>query len=302
MSKCALCRNTKELVGSHIIPAFVYRWIKETSATGYLRFSKNINQRYQDGTKIKLLCLDCEKRFNTYETLFSNNIFYPYVNEELNLEGIAQGKVKSIKYTDWLLRFVISLQWRISVTSKITSADNIAEDFIELRDEITERWRRYLLNEVESTGECETHIYFLQNLVAGSGHLPSTINDRVNFYLLRSTDGTLVYSHKKLGLFSKIGPIAFFTTLKPKKLVDSEDTRIKLKGVIKTAQRLHNSTIVDFIFITRPNEVMSNVKYSEKQNKKVKETLMNNLDKASTSMTFNVIESDFVIKELKKRT
>ena len=97
MSKCALCHNVKELKDSHIIPAFVYRWIKETSATGYLRFSENINRRYQDGRKIKLLCLDCEERFNKYETSFSNNIFYPYANKELNNVGIAQGKIKTIE-------------------------------------------------------------------------------------------------------------------------------------------------------------------------------------------------------------
>jgi hypothetical protein len=46
MSKCALCHNVKELKDSHIIPAFVYRWIKETSATGYLTFSENIDRRF----------------------------------------------------------------------------------------------------------------------------------------------------------------------------------------------------------------------------------------------------------------
>ena len=33
-----LCGETKELQESHILPGFVYRWLKETSATGYLRF------------------------------------------------------------------------------------------------------------------------------------------------------------------------------------------------------------------------------------------------------------------------
>jgi len=109
----------------------------------------------------------------------------------------------------------------------------------------------------------------------------------------------VVYSHKKIGFFSKIGPIAFFTTLRPRRLTNSDDTRIKLKGEVKTAQRLHNATMVNFIFITRPNEVMFKIEYSDNQKKKVNETLMSNLDKAATSMTFNILESDFYLKELK---
>ena len=147
----------------------------------------------------------------------------------------------------------------------------------------------------------KSRIYFLQNLIAGEGFLPPAMNDRVNFYLLRATDGTLVSSHKKLGLFSKLGPIAFFTTLKPNRLTESDDTRIRLNGRIKTAQRILNPVIVDFIFITRPNEAMSRMNFSATQNKKIKEAYFNNLDKVEKSMTLNVLESDLYLKKLKKR-
>ena len=96
--KCRLCQQDKNLRESHIIPAFVYRWIKETSATGFLRFVKNVNLRVQDGVKVKLLCDDCEGILNVFETKFSHEIFYPYVNKELNEEGVAKGNIKSIKY------------------------------------------------------------------------------------------------------------------------------------------------------------------------------------------------------------
>ena len=44
---------------------------------------------------------------------------------------------------------------------------------------------------------------------------------------------------------------------------------------------------------------MFKIEYSDNQKKKVNETLMSNLDKAATSMTFNILESDFYLKELK---
>jgi hypothetical protein len=38
-------RNAQELQESHILPGFVFRWMKETSATGYLRFGQQPNLR-----------------------------------------------------------------------------------------------------------------------------------------------------------------------------------------------------------------------------------------------------------------
>ena len=76
-SPCRLCGATKELQESHILPGFVFRWKKETSATGYLRFGQQPNLRVQDGVKLHLLCRDCEQRFNNWETEFANRIFHP---------------------------------------------------------------------------------------------------------------------------------------------------------------------------------------------------------------------------------
>jgi len=77
ISLCRLCRATKELQESHILPGFVFRWKKETSATGYLRFGQQPNLRVQDGVKLHLLCRECERRFNNWETEFANRIFTP---------------------------------------------------------------------------------------------------------------------------------------------------------------------------------------------------------------------------------
>jgi hypothetical protein len=67
---CRLCGAVKELQESHILPGFVFRWMKETSATGYLRSRQQPNLRVQDGLKLHFLCADCERRFNQWETQF----------------------------------------------------------------------------------------------------------------------------------------------------------------------------------------------------------------------------------------
>ena len=53
---CRLCLRARPLRDSHIIPAFVYRWQKGTSATGYTRSLERPNVRVQDGPVVPLLC------------------------------------------------------------------------------------------------------------------------------------------------------------------------------------------------------------------------------------------------------
>src|SRR3989338_2133962 len=65
---CKLCGINDELQNSHIIPSFIYRWLKETSGTGFLRFGQTPNKRVQDGLKDYLLCSSCEGLFQKLYT------------------------------------------------------------------------------------------------------------------------------------------------------------------------------------------------------------------------------------------
>lgn len=300
LSKCALCLNKITLCDSHIIPSFAYKWIKETSATGYLRGGITPNLRKQDGPKPKLLCEDCEGILNKVETLFANNIFYPYVNSELDDFGCATGKIKSFQYSDWLLKLIISIHWRILVSKDSSTIKNIPEKTITKLKEIKEDWRLFLLNKEKKTGECESHIVFLSNLINGQGNLPKNINKKINYYLLRFIDGCPVSRKNEISIFSKIGPIAFFTTINPRKLKRTGDSIVKMKGIVNTAQHLSNPLLTDFLFITRPNEVMPTVKFSDKQWDKIESSYNKNLGKAANSMTVKVFESDEILKTMIK--
>jgi hypothetical protein len=81
---------------SHIIPGFVIRWLKRTSATGYLR-SLETGERLQEGMREYLLCAVCEQILGRYEKQFAERIFLPYQNR-------PQPQV--FAYEEWLLRFV----------------------------------------------------------------------------------------------------------------------------------------------------------------------------------------------------
>ena len=301
LSKCALCLKEKELLDSHIIPAFAFKWIKNTSATGFLRTAITPNLRQQDGLKSKLLCKRCEGLLNDYETLFTKNIFYPYVETELDDSGIATGRIKYFGYDDWLLRFIISLHWRFLVTKDYSSGSDLAK-FGKVLDDIKEYWRQFLLKEKNHTGKCESYIIFFQNLASGEGYFPPNMNDKINYYLLRSTDGGPVISEgkNKLGVFSKIGPIAFLTTIKPDKLKNTTDSQVHMRGKVKTAQHLYNPILNRFFFIDRPNEVIPKMNFSKRQWDKIENSYKKNLDRAEKSMTLKAVEADMLLKMKRK--
>jgi hypothetical protein len=73
IGECQLCRKQAELLQSHVLPSFVFKWMKQA---GYMRFAETPNRRSQDGIKRRWLCRECEDLFNSFETPFANNIFH----------------------------------------------------------------------------------------------------------------------------------------------------------------------------------------------------------------------------------
>lgn len=265
--KCALCEKSAVLKKSHIVPSFVGKWLKDTSPTGFVRQVVNPNKRIQDVTKQELLCGDCENLFSVYEGAFAKNIFYPYVREELDEWYVAQGKVKEIRYEEWLLKFAISLQWRALWDSKYEDL-NIDEKAKSLFKKVTDKalldWKNYLLGKASNSGDSRHYILFMQNLASGDGFLPD-LSPKVNTYLCRAIDSTFAFSNSHLFLYTKLGPIIFISGLVPNQFKGMNNALIHLGGCLSTAQSLANPEVNQFIFITRPKEAISAFHISEKQ-------------------------------------
>ena len=146
---CKLCMKEKNLSNSHIIPKFVVRWLKDTSATGYLRQAEKPNIRKQDIITRKILCRHCEGLFSRNETQFAKNIFLPFQND----------KVKRFQYDDWLRAFAVSVFWRLGVAD--------LEDFrvfkphlVGYLEEALAIWRGSLLSGEFSDDRYAHHILF----------------------------------------------------------------------------------------------------------------------------------------------
>lgn len=303
MANCALCLKEKQLCQSHIIPKFVSNWIKDTSFTGYLRQPMNIGKRLQDGFKKELLCSECENIFSGFEREFANKIFYPYVKEELDSTGDAQGKVNEFIYEEWLTKFLISLSWRILIVNKEVKGVNsrvegYSQKFKKKADDFGEQWRLYLLGESNYFGKCDIHLMFFQNMIYGEGSLPNNIHPRVNEYLLRSFDTTTIYKHNGFGTYSKLAPIISFISLIPDVITDSQDSRVYKKGRIKVHQRLGNVILNDFVLVKRPSEFMHLMEQMPKsQVDKLEMQVLENLDDYNNTLTSVAHYSDFILQE-----
>lgn len=158
---CALCKSESNLEGSHIIPKFAFKHLKNDTFTKRIRNAGEPNRALQDGPKKRMLCGKCEDLFSVYETSFSTKIFHPFQNNELNHHLVYDG--------DWLNKFITSVNWRVLYTNleRQPTTKEFTEEEIEIFSSVSELMRSYLLNELSSLYHLENHIIFYkENLVA----------------------------------------------------------------------------------------------------------------------------------------
>lgn len=300
--QCRLCRREAVLKNSHIVPAFVFKWIKDTSATGYLRGALNPNRRIQDGPKEPMLCADCEKNFSTYEKQFAENIFTKYVNEDMDERGVASGRVQ-MPYGPWLLSFVVSVQWRIVDSNVMDEGFRglMTAKQADLFERICEIWRQFLLEKRHDSGPSDHHLIFLQSMSSAKGSIPTYIDDRIDLYLLRAADGTVVVGPSHTAVYAKLGPIALYSSLVPQRLEKLRNTRIHKKGTLTSVQQMLNSTVTGFLYRDRPTEVLDRTRHSDQQNRLVVDTMKRDIPRATKSLSRAVAVNAEIIRRKKRR-
>ncbi len=104
LTECALCLSKSPLKESHIIPKFFGRELKKKSNSQTLvdGINPQKNPKPQDIAKEYLLCGQCESRFSNWETSFRNKVMP--ANKSL---------LVPIGYDDWMLKFAVSISWRV---------------------------------------------------------------------------------------------------------------------------------------------------------------------------------------------
>lgn len=198
MNTCRLCKQEADLQLSHILPAFVFRWMRESSGNGHIRSGTEPNKRVQDGLKLPWLCKTCEGVLNQSETAFANNLFYPYIEKSGH----------EFHYSTWLLHFCVSISWRILIyhtEEHHLNGWNKEETSHVTKAELT--WREFLLGQRPHPDRFHQHLIPFDQIESSTGTFVSNINR----YLMRAIDmdvckwGSSLYTYGKLGRFVILG-------------------------------------------------------------------------------------------------
>lgn len=194
-SLCRLCNREAALQHSHIFPAFLFRWMRETSGGGYLRHGMTPNQRVQDGLKRYWLCEECEGMFSRSETAFANKVLYPYTKDSSS----------RIIYGEWLLRFCVSISWRVlHFLKEETSLNNLGTDVVARISKAEATWKEFLLSQRPHPG------LFRQHLLPCDAFKSTTacqaLSPNFNRYIMRTTDMDVCEGQTSSFVYSKLGP------------------------------------------------------------------------------------------------
>jgi hypothetical protein len=297
---CPLCLQNKELKeDGHLVPKFVGRWLKDTSATGRLRNAVDARVPRQDLMKKPFLCEDCEDRFQKLETLFSNKVFRPYIRDELDLEGLKTGTLQPIKYGEWLLQFAMSLQWRCLAWGHISN-EGLSPDQVADLKVFAEEARKYLLGSGNQPSRCETHMLFLQSVRAIDETLPDEVDERADIYLLRSVDPTIVWTANDLGVFVKLGVVVVYTSLSPVPMPAMLGTAIGEEGELVFRQEF-GPFMSRFLLIDRPEQAFRYYHVPPAQERMIEERVRSNIEAARTSLSYAASRGRDHVRMLKAR-
>ena len=200
---CRLCSNDRPLLQSHILPAFVFKWKRESSGGSHLRSSVEPNLRVQDGLKMPWLCAECEELFSKDERGFATHLFYPFLEDSS----------KRYPYGSWLLRFCTSVSWRLL---RLALEKNEFEDWDSESVESCRRaekiWREFLLGNAPHPSDHRQHLLPFDVIESSTMNVAAP---NINRYLTRAIQMDLCRGKTSIFTFAKLGRFAIFGTIRP---------------------------------------------------------------------------------------
>ena len=189
---CELCGCIAELQQSHVLPAFVYRWVRETSP-GKLRTVEQPNVRIQDGPTREWLCEACEQRFSNWEKPFAETVFQYVHRTSVEQQPVA--------YREWALKFAASISWRTQLFFRENGLDHLSTVDRACLSRAADTWRDFLLDRIPHPGEFEQHVLLVDTVEESSG---PPISPFLNRYFLRTIQTDLVTSKSMCFTYAKL--------------------------------------------------------------------------------------------------
>lgn len=229
---CRLCGIQAPLVNSHLIPAFVTRWLRDTSATGFMRRFVEPNLRVQDLERGPLLCAKCDnERLAPREDAFGRCVFFPY-----------HSGASTFEYQGWLPYFAVSLAWRCLQTLE-PNTDQDWPQHVEALARAERSWRAFLLSETATLAPYEHHLFFT-SLGAEGTRVP----EELGWYQMRACDMTTVFGQRLAATYVSLPGMFFWAYVSPTppgvpgRLL-AHALRLRRRGVWKGTRIVERGTI-----------------------------------------------------------
>ena len=291
IGQCRLCKKTRELQHSHIIPKFVTDWLKESSATGYIRSSKAVNLRQQDGEKEYWLCEECEGRLNKWETPSATHIFHPCNRRD----------PMPYQYGPWLLKFAVSISWRAMLHLQHLGQTQETKEASELVDRAMMVWHEYLLGKRPHPDKYEQHIILFDRIDPVKGTDISGLPGNFNRFLMRGTyinqahsSGHPLYIFTKMG---RMGILGFLGISHPRQW---QGTKIHVKGGHIGRDITMPTPFLDYL-IGRAEQLQTEYsQISAKQRDKISKTIDDNQEQFIESELYEATIADIEMFGKKK--
>lgn len=265
MAMCALCENVDKLQLSHIIPKFVFRYLKKDSFTGRMRNVSNPNKAVQDGDKMYLLCGKCEKLFSQRETLFSNKFFQKFKADGFN--GLSYDG-------NWLNYFITSVNWRtLYLDLKGFVENNDKENGVDKKDlklliKTEKIMRDYLLDFRSDLSFIENHIFFFDDVKSIDSSLRISSPHRL---IQGSAFGYTVLTKNPKGIYvvANLTGIIIVTIIKKATKEKWRNSYVKQEsGKIKVPQQVRSPIFSELFYLQEQREKYLN-QMSEKQKQQI---------------------------------
>ncbi|AUO23201.1 hypothetical protein [Pseudomonas sp. NC02] len=277
--QCKLCGSAGELKLSHFIPKFVGKWVKETSATGFIRFNGDINKRAQDIAKDYWLCGVCEQLFSGWEREFANRIFYPFV----------KGEADSVSYGDWLAKFCASISWR---TLSYMRHLNVRGDTEQSEKEALalNGLANFILGNSKSPGIYEQHIFPLEPIETTNADVPVNIN---RYFLRNMHMDVLSSSAGELMIYTKMPKFIILGLAGHSQSKLMRASRVSIKGgKISPTSYFWPDGFAQYLF-EKAKKVSDLYKgMAPAQHGIIERALMKNPDRAASSGTIKAFQHD----------
>jgi hypothetical protein len=278
---CALCQQDRKLRESHIIPKFVFRWMRATSATGYFRRTGSPNLRQQDGVKRDLLCQDCEQNLSKAEGWFERTIFTPYL----------ENSESTFAYDERLFQFAVSVLWRVLLLElpRLPPDDRFGP-YQDKLAEAEQEWRAFLLHGQMPERYPRLHT-FLTDVGTTDGTQP-VVN--FNRYMARTSDFTIAAGRRGCFVYAKFARFILFGEISGIDAPDSNGTIIDPRGgVLRVPQAISDGSIGEFMCDrAKSSYEMVATGLSQRQRQVIETTIRSNPERVRLSDEWRAVEAD----------